>query len=427
VNQQSKALPKARLRSLFLALAAAAWCAGLVSAGGCRKDKPAQKAAPDESLPLQTFARQWATDLKLRGDALEGLHVRDDQVYGYTEDGRVIALARDSGAIQFSRPIKGGRTLLHPPVVLNEKVELRGDQGPTAAVPVVIPTATTLEVLDKTTGRFLRSVDLNFTVRSEAVGRGPILYMGGAYRGSSRAAAIDIRQPYVPVVWELMTPGGAVSAAPALQEDTVFFGGEDGSVYAVTTAGREPIWPTPGGVFRTGGPIVGDLASDEQNVYVASTDNKLYALNRNNGKIRWQYFGASSLRTGPSVTSDTVYQYVAGDGLVALDKATGEYNRKPRWAAKDARQFLAQDGSNAYVRMRDNRIAALDKKTGEVRFTSGRRDLAVFCTNVLKEDGMIYAATKRGRIIAIRPVLKPGSVGEVVMLGSGEGFASEVE
>ena len=124
------------------------------------------------------------------------------------------------------------------------------------------------------------------------------------------------------------------------------------------------------------------------------------------------------------MTSDTVYQYVAGDGLVALDKATGEYNRKPRWAAKDARQFLAQDGSNAYVRMRDNRIAALDKKTGEVRFTSGRRDLAVFCTNVLKEDGMIYAATKRGRIIAIRPVLKPGSVGEVVMVGSDERFAS---
>ena len=427
MNQQPTARRKARLRSLFLALAAAAWCGGLISAGGCRKDKPAQRATSEESLPLQTFARQWATDLKLRGDALDGLHVRADQVYAYTGNGRAIALALDSGAIQYNRPIKGGRTLLHPPVVLNENVELRGDQGPTSAVPVVIPTATTLEVLDRNTGRFIRSVPLGFTARSEAVGRGPVLYLGGAYRGSSRAAAVDIREPYVPIQWELMTPGGAVSAAPAIQEDTVFFGGEDGAVYAVTTAGREAIWPLPGGVFRTGGPIVGDLAVDEQNLYVASTDNKLYALNRNNGKIRWQYFGASSLRTGPAVTSDTVYQYVAGTGLVALDKAGGEFNRKPRWVAREGRQFLAQDGTNAYVRLRDNRVAALDKKTGEVRFTSNRRDLAVFGTNVLKEDGMVFAATKRGRIIAIRPVLKPGTVGEVVMVGSDEVSASEVE
>ena len=74
---------------------------------------------------------------------------------------------------------------------------------------------------------------------------------------------------------------------------------------------------------------------------------------------------------------------------------------------------------NAYVRTKDNRVAARDKKTGEVRFTSQRRDFTVFGTNP-KEDGIIYAGTKGGRVVAIRPVLKPGSVGEVVMVGSDE-------
>jgi outer membrane protein assembly factor BamB len=217
-----------------------------------------------------------------------------------------------------------------------------------------------------------------------------------------------------------MTPEGAVSAAPALWEDAVYFASEGGDVYAVTAASRDSIWPLPGGVFKTGGPIVADLAVDADALYVASTDNKLYALNRNNGTIRWQYFASSALRASPTATSDTVYQFVPGTGLVAIDKSSGDYNRKPRWVAQDATQFLAQDERNAYVRRKDNRIEARDRKTGEVRFVSQRRDLAVFGTTSVKEDGMIYAGTSAGRVIAIRPVLKPGTVGEVVLVGSDE-------
>ena len=148
----------------------------------------------------------------------------------------------------------------------------------------------------------------------------------------------------------------------------------------------------------------------------ASTDNKLYALNRNSGKIRWQYFGGAALRTAPAVTSDTVYQFVPGTGVVAIDKAAGEFIRKPRWVASDATQFLAADERNAYLRTRDNRIVAQDKKTGERKFSSVHHDFTVFATNLVKEDGIVYAGTKQGRVVAVRPVLKPGTVGEVVMV-----------
>ena len=416
------AAPVVFARTLTLAAAFVAWGVGLTAVTGCggRKDRAQTTATTEQGLPLQTFARQWATDLALRGDTLDELHVRPDTIYAYTDRGRVVSLARDSGALQFSRLIKGGGTLLHEPVVVDDKMTLPSEPDPTTAVPVIFPTATTLEILDKGTGRFVRSVNVDFTIRSDAVGRGAMVYVGGAYRRSSRAAALDIRQPYVAVQWELMTPGGAISAKPGLWEDAVYFGGEDGSVYAVSAAAREPIWPLPGGVFRTGGPIVADLVVDADSVYVASTDNKLYALNRNSGRIQWQYYAGAALRTGPTVTSDTVYQYVPGTGLVAIDKSAGQPIRQPRWVADDATQLLSVDERNAYVRTRANRIAAHDKKTGQRLFTSQRRDLAVFGTNVAKEDGIIYAATKRGRVIAVRPVLKPGTVGEVVMVGSDE-------
>jgi len=420
VKQQPKVpapAPRSAPGATVLVLSALAACLALT--GGCRGNKkPAQNTG--QALPLQTFARQWATDLTLSRDTLRTLHVRPDSIYAYTAGGRAVSLSRDGGSVQFSRPIKGGQTALHAPVVMNEKIELPTDRESTTAIPVVFPTATTLEVLEKGTGRFIRSVGLKFSVRSDAVGRGGMVYLGAAERGSSRAAALDIREPYVPVRWELMTPGAAVSSTPALWEDAVYFGGEDGNVYALSTADREPIWPLAGHVFKTGSAIVAPLSVDAENLYVASTDYKLYVLNRNNGKLKWQYFGSNALLAGPAVTSDTVYQYVPGTGLVALDKAQGEFMRKPRWVAEDATQLLAQDDRNAYVRTKNNRIAARDKKTGEVRFTSQRKDLTVFATNLVKEDGMIYAGTKAGRVIAIRPVLKPGTVGEVVMVGSDE-------
>lgn len=397
-----------------LALALAAGCA--LVAAGCRKDKGAPAKRADAALQQQSFARQWAIDLALRGDTVTALHVRDESVYTYTRAGRAYCLARDSGSVRYMRPIHGGATALHPPIEMKEKYTMRGERNePTTVSPVIFPTATTLEIYDRLTGRFIRNANLGFSVRSDAVGRAGSVYLGAAKAGSARGAAVDIRQPYVPVRWELMVHKSAISAAPAVYEDAVYFGAEDGSVIAVTTANRDTMWPMSGSAFMTGGPIYGDLAVDGDNVYAASGDSKLYALNRNNGKIRWQYYAGQALRSGPVVTPDTVYQFVPGTGVVALDKGGGGI-RKPRWTADDATQFLAQDDRNAYLRRKDNAIVARDKQTGEAKFVSQRRDLDVFSTNTITQDGMMYAATRQGRVIAIRPVLRPGTVGEVVGL-----------
>ena len=78
----------------------------------------------------------------------------------------------------------------------------------------MFPSVTTLEVYDRTKGDFVTSVDLKSAIRSDAVGANGIVYLGGAYRGGARGAAIDITQPYVAVKWEVMFPEGSISAAP---------------------------------------------------------------------------------------------------------------------------------------------------------------------------------------------------------------------
>src|SRR5262249_36739134 len=150
----------------------------------------------------------------------------------------------------------------------------------------------------------------------------------------------------------------------------------------------------------------------EFGVYVASTDSKLYCLDRASGKIKWQYFGGAPLRTAPVVIGETVYQAVPGVGVAAIDKTTGDYDRKPRWLVRGTTQFLSEDANNAYLRTNDNLIVAVNKKTGEQKFHSTRQDLRLFATSE-RNDGIVFTAAINGDVYAIRPALKAGTVGEL--------------
>jgi hypothetical protein len=106
------------------------------------------------------------------------------------------------------------------------------------------------------------------------------------------------------------------------------------------------------------------------------------------------------------------------EGIVAIDKADNpeikepQHTRTPRWKSKDISRVLAQDERHTFALRKNNALVALDKATGQKRFESRRKDLGIFASN--SKDGMLYAATKGGRILAIRAVTSPGEVGEMV-------------
>jgi outer membrane protein assembly factor BamB len=195
--------------------------------------------------------------------------------------------------------------------------------------------------------------------------------------------------------------------------DAVYAAGRDGSVYAVNANTRERIWPTPDGVFKTNGAVDADLVADTTGLYVASTDSVLYVLNPNNGKLRWRYFAGAPLNDAPVVTSDRVYLKVQGKGLLAFSKTEGKDVREPLWTRPDVKGIVAQDATYAYGVGEDTRLIAIDKNTGETRYQSQRHDFVRFGYNP-KDDGMIFAVTKSGTVLAIKGVSKPGIVGEQV-------------
>lgn len=377
----------------------AACASSAVFAIGCHNKKGGPKKETVVPVPQQSFVRAWTYNAQLSGkhNDLEKLYLTDNNLFAYTSNNEVYILTRSGGSLQSVDAVNATGGILREPVTLQDRI--------------VFPTGTTLEVFD-THGILQRSMPLPYPTRSLGNGLGDTVYIGLDYPQYGRLTAIDISRQYSVTRWELQTRG-AISSRPAVFDKVIFVGSEDGNVYAVDID-RNPIWPLEGNVYRTGGRIVADLKADEYGVYVASTDSKLYCIERNTGKTKWQYFASAQLNKSPIVTADSVYQAIPGEGVVAIDKTAGKFNRDVRWSVKDADQFLSQDEKYVYLKKKDKRIIAVDKATGEQKFQSKGRDFTLFATN--PTDSMIYAAKTDGTIVAIKPVLTPGTVGELVRL-----------
>jgi outer membrane protein assembly factor BamB len=395
--------------ALCFALALALAAAALV---GCEKKVEVPDPIPEPTaVPLNSFVRGWASGLDLpAGDSVKQVHAREDKVFVYTGAGQIITIARESGQLLWAANIRAtDRAGMHPPVVLKDKV--------------VIPTSSTLEVYQPNDGVFVRSIKLPVATRSDAVGVGDHVFLGGDVAGAGRMVAVDVSREYGNTLWELLIPRGGLASTPAIYETALFIGGGDGNVYAVAQSNREPLWTLKDSVFETQGPITGDLAADAGGVYVASSDSRLYCLARNTGRLKWQFYASDALHDGPVVTKALVYQAVPGQGIAAIPNGEGEFNRKAAWIALGMTQYLAEDDKLVYLRRGgDNAIVAVDKQTGEQKFENKRRDLVTFGVN-RKNDGVIFAASKTNRVMAIKPVMRPGVVGEIVWNESDAGDA----
>lgn len=391
-----------------LAAAATLALATLGPVGGCQQQKPETKAA--EAIPAGAFTRKWLAQVKLDGgDSVANLYAREDLLIVYTKEHKGYVFNRESGGFMWLAPITNPGTKVRPPVVLKDYV--------------VFPTVSTLEVYDRATGRNHRTVHLDFALRSGAVGAGTHIYFGADDQTYGRLVNLDLagsQYQHTSTTWTLATRGG-IASTPAVFQGAVFVGDDRGDVYAVNAENRAPVWPTKQegrevGVFGSAGAIRADLKADEFGVYVPSQDTKLYCLGRTDGRIRWQYFAGQPIDHSPVITATTLYQFIAGQGIIAIDKAKGDYNRKPLWTVKEGVQFLAEDDRYAYLEGGDHSVIAVERKTGEVKFRSKRKDFFTFATAV--KGNVVYAASESGELRAIVPVLTAGSMGEVVQAPS---------
>jgi len=226
------------------------------------------------------------------------------------------------------------------------------------------------------------------------------------------------------VKWKFPT-GDRIISSPVAQGNVLYFGGDDGNIYAVDSETGRQIWKR-----TTGGPAPCTPAIANGIVYAGSYDGKFYALSAQTGAIKWKFategerrFEAKGLNglqpknqtmadqydvflSSPVVVQGAVY-FGSGDGnLYALDAATGQL----KWKFKTGDVVHASpayaDGV-LFVGSWDSYFYAVDAATGKEkwRFHGGEDPLihnqVGFQSSATVVDGVVYVGCRDSNLYAL--------------------------
>jgi outer membrane protein assembly factor BamB len=242
-----------------------------------------------------------------------------------------------------------------------------------------------------------------------------------AHSGTSAAQA---PRQFHRVKWKFPT-GDRIISSPVAQDKVLYFGGDDGNIYAVDLETGRQIWKR-----TTGGPVPCTPAVANGTVYAGSYDGKFYALNAQTGAIKWKFategerrFEAKGIHglqpknqtiadqfdvflSSPVVALGAVY-FGSGDGnLYALDATSGEL----KWKFKTGDVIHASpayaDGV-LFVGSWDSYFYAVDAATGKEkwRFHGGEDPLVHnqvgFQSSAAVVNGVVYVGCRDSNLYAL--------------------------
>lgn len=226
------------------------------------------------------------------------------------------------------------------------------------------------------------------------------------------------------IKWKFPT-GDRIVSSPTYRDGVIYFGGDDGNVYAVDASTGHQIWKR-----ATGGPVPSSPAIAGDTLYIGSYDGKFYALNARTGTPRWKFSTAGERRfeakglhgiqpatqtipdpfdvflSSPVVGGGMVY-FGSGDGHVyALDAPSGEL----RWKFQTGDVVHASpayaDGV-VYFGSWDSYFYAVDAKTGaqKWRFHGGEdpqiHNQVGFQSSPAVVNGVVYTGCRDSNVYAI--------------------------
>ena len=209
-----------------------------------------------------------------------------------------------------------------------------------------------------------------------------------SFRGDSAHSGVYASQgprQFHRVRWAFPT-GSRIVSSPVYADGTIFFGSDDGNLYAVEAATGRQLWR-----HATGGPVSGSPAVADGAVYFTSYDGKFYSLSARSGITRWKFTTSGERRfeargihgllprnqtipdqfdiylSSPVIADGAVF-FGSGDGNVySLDAVTGAL----RWKYQTGEVVHASPAfakGVVYVGSWDSYFYALDARTGQLRW-----------------------------------------------------------
>ncbi len=190
-----------------------------------------------------------------------------------------------------------------------------------------------------------------------------------------RVAAISVQ--FANVLWSKPLPSRSESS-PLVVGDTLYFGSEDGTVYALRAKDGFVRWTA-----KVGGAVKGGLAYDQGKLFFGDYSGHMHAYDAATGRKIWSVgtngrafgLGSGGFYATPSVafgrvyagnTDGNMYSFSARDGTLAWRTSTGGYV----YSSAAVAAFPAL-GPTVYVGSYDSNVYAFDARSGRVRWRHG--------------------------------------------------------
>ncbi|WP_319568478.1 outer membrane protein assembly factor BamB family protein [Cohaesibacter marisflavi] len=348
-------------------------------------------------------ARVWSANAAIRGgDSDERAAARPVSV-----GGRVAVYSPD-GAVSLYNASNGGR-------IWNVSVRPQNEKGVSIGGAVTMDSArvfaatgfSELVALDAGSGRRL------WTFQLDAPARGAPVVVGNtvlAVSATNSLFAVNVSDGGELWTFEGIPQGTGLmgSGAPAISGNTVLFSGTSGELVALDIKSGEMRWSDTivqgtrryaiSGISAiAGGPVVSDGI-----VYASSVSGNTIALRVRDGERIWDRSLGSV--HAPVVAGNSIFVVDLDDRIVALNKKTGKIRwssqlpsvRSKKKSTSWAGPVLA--GSRLWVTSNDGKLAAVDPKNGSIVLTRDIKD-PVFIAPIAV-SGRLIMLSGSGRLSA---------------------------
>ncbi len=195
--------------------------------------------------------------------------------------------------------------------------------------------------------------------------------------------------------WSYQT-GGRIGSSPSLSAygNTVYFGSEDGYLYALNTSDGTLDWK-----YKTSGAIVSSPAIDENGtIYFGCLDGYVYAV-KEDGKLLWKFDTGGRIGSSPSISENTLYVGNEKGYLYAIDTTTGNIV----WSYKTGGYIMSSPAVDSdgtiYVGSADGYLYAINS-SGKLQWRYPTGDV-VGSSPAIGKDGEIYFGSNSGYVYAI--------------------------
>lgn len=193
-------------------------------------------------------------------------------------------------------------------------------------------------------------------------------------------------------IWRYQAPSEIVSP-PITTPRSVCFASSSGSLFSVATKEEKLIFQ-----FETDAKIVTPLGRNEDSILLASEDSRMFCLNQDNGQYRWAFTSAHPIRQQPRFFGSRVYVTPETVGTYALNADTGS----EIWASpqEQARKVLMVGQSRIYAFNVQKEIVILEASDGKVVGKIPDRQFVDSPTN--DRTDRMFLVTSKGVIVCVK-------------------------